>query len=599
MARAKKAAEPAQDEETAQDAVAIVTVAESAIEIVAYSRLRRAPENVRKTAIDADVESLADDIAAHGLLQSLIGYPFNPRVDNSVVYIVGGGRRLQALQMLRERGLIDDAFAVPVLIRPQAEAIEISLSENLARRDMNPADEFDAFAELMKPGSLSPADLAKRFGFSERYVKQRLRLAGLAEEVLDGLRAGEMTLDAAMAYGLTQSHILQRKIYKAEKKKTWGAHSAQSIRTAIINDQMTTASPLFLFVGEEAYEKAGGGYEDDLFGDATTCSGARKLRDPGIILTVAPLRAEKLLPSLLKAAQATHPTTCEVLLAPGLTGAKMPKPPSSKWKLIDRGWNYNWPTYEKLRQRARDQGIGITAVASLDHKGKLGLHEKFFVPTDRYEDVAPRLGASGDGETQEQREARWAAERRNKGIQILAARMAADENAIAKVEGRRFWADQAYINNRNDAALGMCIKLDMVVLVTEAEVAAKIAAATADYDAHLQREAENKAAQEKAEERAALKLQLQKERLLAQSPAPAVIMVDGTWYYRWAEGENDGAYWDEPENPDPEADVTAEEGAEDLAQLLMYADTIGSDYDTVEAFRAAHPESTVTPETLA
>ncbi|MDG6746488.1 ParB/Srx family N-terminal domain-containing protein, partial [Staphylococcus aureus] len=165
----------------------IAAVAPTNITTIPFGRLKRAPENVRRTDIAADVESLADDIAAHGLLQSLIGYAGATKIDAQVVYIVGGGRRLQALDMLRERGTIDEAWPVPVLIRPEADAIELSLSENLARRDMNPADEFTAFAALMAPGALSTNDLAKRFGFTETYVKQRLRLAALAPVVLDAL----------------------------------------------------------------------------------------------------------------------------------------------------------------------------------------------------------------------------------------------------------------------------------------------------------------------------------------------------------------------------------------------------------------------------
>src|SRR3546814_15883016 len=94
----------------------------------------RAPENVRQTNKAVDVESLADDIAAHGLLQSLIGYAGDTDIDAAAVYIVGGGRRLQALQLLRERGAIDDSFAVPVLLRDPDDAINLSLSENPAQR---------------------------------------------------------------------------------------------------------------------------------------------------------------------------------------------------------------------------------------------------------------------------------------------------------------------------------------------------------------------------------------------------------------------------------------------------------------------------------
>src|SRR3546814_2955808 len=141
------------------------------------------------------IESLAEDIAAHGLLQSLIGYAGDTDIDAAVVYIVGGGRRLGALDLLRDRGAIADSFPVPVLLRDPDEAVSLSLSENLAKRDMHAADEFVEFDRLLQRGSVSPADLAKQFGFSERYVKQRLRLAALAPEILDALRNGKLTID--------------------------------------------------------------------------------------------------------------------------------------------------------------------------------------------------------------------------------------------------------------------------------------------------------------------------------------------------------------------------------------------------------------------
>ncbi|MES2157498.1 MAG: ParB N-terminal domain-containing protein [Pseudomonadota bacterium] len=579
MPRAKKvtAVVPEQPE-AAND---LQQVAPTAIVPIPYARLRRAPENVRQTDIAADVESLADDIAAHGLLQSLIGYPFNKRSPESTIYIVGGGRRLQALALLHERGLIDDGFAVPVLIRGKDEAIELSLSENLARRDMNPADEFTAFAALMAPGTLSVADLAKRFGFTERYVQQRMRLSTLIDEVIVALRAGEITLDAAMAYAKTQDHALQLKIYKAQCKAPYTKHDAGAIGRDIINAQMRTGSGLFEFVGAVDYEAAGGGYEDDLFGDALGYGGTRKVRDPRIVMDLAQPRAELQAAQLLVEAKAKHPCTVAVLLVPGLAGVKSPKPPKGA-KLVNRGWNYSWPNYAQLRQRADDLGLAITAIASVKSSGELSLDEQFFVPADRLDELLPKKGDEGS-ETQAERDARWAADRRQKGIRLLAARMAADANAIARVEGRRFWSDQSYLNNRLDPDLGMCLKLDMAVLVTEAEVDAMMVAAGVDYDAHLAREAENKAAQEKAEADMAVALDERKATLLTASPEPAVLMVDGVWYFR----VENGGYWDAVD------EGFADQGTDSLSELVEFAETVGKDFDTMDAFRAEFPDVVV------
>jgi hypothetical protein len=45
-------------------------------------------------------------------------------------------------------------------------------------------------------------DVARRFGTSERHVRQRLRLGKLAPELLDAFRAGDIGLDVVTAFTL-------------------------------------------------------------------------------------------------------------------------------------------------------------------------------------------------------------------------------------------------------------------------------------------------------------------------------------------------------------------------------------------------------------
>jgi ParB family chromosome partitioning protein len=142
MPRTKKnATPPAEAPETDPPAPAIATLQLSNIQTVPLGRLIRAPENVRQHHDDSALDELAADILGHGLLQSLIGYDRDeagrvawetlleeqgftwrdPEEDahppiGPLTFIVGGGRRLAALDLLRDRGAVDDAFPVPVLI---------------------------------------------------------------------------------------------------------------------------------------------------------------------------------------------------------------------------------------------------------------------------------------------------------------------------------------------------------------------------------------------------------------------------------------------------------------------------------------------------
>ncbi|KEZ00624.1 hypothetical protein AI27_17970 [Sphingomonas sp. BHC-A] len=547
-------------------------VAPMAIQPVPLGRLVRAPENVRHTDKAADVESLADDIAAHGLLQSLIGYAGDTDIDAAAIYIIGGGRRLQALQLLREREEIDDSYEVSVLIRDQAEAIELSLSENLARRDMNPADEFAAFQEMMRPGTLSPADIAKRFGFSERYVKQRLRLGALAPEILGAMREGNLTIDAAMAYAQSQDQKLQMKVFNTQAKSGWKPHDPHSIGLAYHNAQMTTKDALFLFVGAKDYEKKGGGYEDDLFSEADRWGG-RKITDAGIILSIAKERAGFQQVRLLSEAKEVYPGTVDVLIPGGIRRGNAPKAPKG-FKLVDKGYRSE-PTYAHLREKAAQLGLDMIRIASVNSEGVLAMEEQFYVPADRHAEVLPPVGSERQQETPEQ----IAARRRAQEVRKVAAFLAAKQIREEKVEGRQFWrTDRPDLwHARAVDGIGKCYPVIVDVLVTSEEIDAQLGAAEAEFDRQEAEKIARREAEERAAAEAAAALEARRAEVLAMEPAPAVVQVDGMAHFRW----ESGGYADEQEDT-----PAAEECSiyDDLEELLEHADSIGLTWLSHEAW---------------
>lgn len=571
MPRAKKAAPAVAPEEI--EAPASLRVAPMAIQPVPLGRLVRAPENVRHTDKAADVESLADDIAAHGLLQSLIGYAGDTDIDAAAIYIIGGGRRLQALQLLRERGEVDNTYEVSVLIRDQAEAIELSLSENLARRDMNPADEFAAFQELMRPGTLSPADIAKRFGFSERYVKQRLRLGALAPEILEAMREGKLTIDAAMAYAESQDHKLQVRVFTVEAKKSYEPHKPWNIRFAYQSAQMTTSDPLFRLVGEKRYEEQGGRYEDDLFGDAERY-GNRKVIDSAIVLSIARTVADYQKKRLLGQAQKKAATTSDVLIPPAIRRGALPKAPKG-FKVVDKGYRYNLPSYDDMRKAAAEEGIDIVAIASVGKDGEFSIEDRFFVPADRLADVIPPEGSNRVEKTAEE----IAAERKAGQLRSVAAFLAAKKVRDDKVEGRQFWStmrpDLWKKRVIDGIGAGYVVKVD--VFVTADEVEAQMGAAGPEYDRQEAEAIERREAAERAKAAATEALAKRRPEVLAMDPAPPVIQIDGVAHFRW----ESGAYADEQEDT-----PAAEECSfyDDLEDLLEHAETIGLTWPSLEAW---------------
>jgi ParB family chromosome partitioning protein len=125
---------------------------DSAIEQVALSRLNPSPRNVRRKAATG-IDGLADSIAAKGLLQNLVAHPMTgARGKKPKLCVCAGQRRLAALQLLAERGVISADELIPVKVVTEAEAVAASLIENHAREPMHGADQAMAFRMLIEEG---------------------------------------------------------------------------------------------------------------------------------------------------------------------------------------------------------------------------------------------------------------------------------------------------------------------------------------------------------------------------------------------------------------------------------------------------------------
>ncbi|KNH05869.1 putative plasmid stabilization protein [Candidatus Burkholderia brachyanthoides] len=90
--------------------------------------------------------------------------------------VVAGDRRLMALKLLAKKKRIAPDFEVPCLLVADASAPTVSLAENLLKQSMHPADEFEAFAALVREGR-PIEDIAADFGVSPLVVQRRLKLA--------------------------------------------------------------------------------------------------------------------------------------------------------------------------------------------------------------------------------------------------------------------------------------------------------------------------------------------------------------------------------------------------------------------------------------
>ena len=163
----------------------------------------------RKDFDDESIQSLADSILVHGVLQPII---VRENANFPGTYeIIAGERRWRAAKMA---GLSE----IPAITvdGDDLKVAQISLVENVQRENLNPVEEAFAYQALVERFGLTQDQLSKEVGKSRSAIANMLRLIDLPDEVLKLLKNGDITTGHARAIlGLDEDEqmvILAQKI---------------------------------------------------------------------------------------------------------------------------------------------------------------------------------------------------------------------------------------------------------------------------------------------------------------------------------------------------------------------------------------------------
>ncbi len=230
---------------------------------ISLTKLVSSPFNVRKTD-NGNIDDLAASIAAHGLIQCLVVRA----TEDGKYEVVAGSRRLAAMKKLAKAKRIPKNFPVPCSVLNGEDDREISLAENQLRKAMHPADQFDAFKALAD-NQTSIADIAARFGVTERMVEQRLKLASVSPALFGLYRDDQMTLEQLMAFTVSDDHERQEAVWKAVQA-TYD-RSPHTIRHHLAETKVSSRDPRAVLIGEAAFRAAGGTITRDLFSERDEC----------------------------------------------------------------------------------------------------------------------------------------------------------------------------------------------------------------------------------------------------------------------------------------------------------------------------------------
>jgi ParB family chromosome partitioning protein len=147
------------------------------------------PFQPRRTFSEEKLKELADSIRASGLVQ-----PVLLRRADARYQLIAGERRWRAA---RQAGLT----AIPAVVREigDRDALELALTENLLREDLNQIEAAQGYVLLQQKHGLSHEEIAERLGLDRSTVTNTLRLLRLPPEVQTLVGEGAISAGHARA----------------------------------------------------------------------------------------------------------------------------------------------------------------------------------------------------------------------------------------------------------------------------------------------------------------------------------------------------------------------------------------------------------------
>jgi ParB family transcriptional regulator, chromosome partitioning protein len=144
---------------------------------IGIDQIVRNPTQPRRRFDETDLQTLADSIATHGVLQPLLLRPLED----------GTGRY--------------EIHQVPALVRKFDDlgTLEVSIVENVQRADLNAIEEAQAYQQLIDRFGRTQQSIADSVGRSRAHIANTLRLLALPDDILDDVRDGRLTAGHARA----------------------------------------------------------------------------------------------------------------------------------------------------------------------------------------------------------------------------------------------------------------------------------------------------------------------------------------------------------------------------------------------------------------
>lgn len=243
------------------------------IDHIPLGQLSVAAINMRRGRKVPDVSDILPSIRARGVLSPLFvrpaacparqgpgPAPAGERAPDHFEVLAGKRRYFASLAAAREAG--EDRCLPCIVLGPadDAEALEISMIENLLREDPDEVTQWESFTRLVKEGR-SVEDIAATFALTELKVKRILALGNLLPRIREAYRSE--VIDAATVRHLTLASKAQQAAWLAlfEDQDAYAPRGSQLKAWLFGGASIATAVALFDLASYS------GQIVTDLFGD--------------------------------------------------------------------------------------------------------------------------------------------------------------------------------------------------------------------------------------------------------------------------------------------------------------------------------------------
>jgi ParB family transcriptional regulator, chromosome partitioning protein len=235
------------------------------IDSIPLDRLSVSKANMRHGKKPPDVSDILPSIIKRGVISPLF---VRPNCNAGHYEIIAGKRRFFASEIAAKE--CEDRALLPCIVLgdgDDAEALEVSMIENLLRQNPDQVTQWESYTRLVKEGR-SVEDIAATFALTEVQVKRILALGNLLPRIREAFRAEE--IDAATVKHLTLASKAQQKAWLAvyDDEEAYTPHGQQLKAWLFGGASVSVKNALFDLASYEGQIVTNLFEEDGYFADA-------------------------------------------------------------------------------------------------------------------------------------------------------------------------------------------------------------------------------------------------------------------------------------------------------------------------------------------